>query len=122
MFFNVYQILILCILYIDLIGVPPAVNNGTEGSLHHILKNPPVLNTPSSTSYTDCTYPDNDVDYGRRSDLNTSLCQCTPPGVSTHRMAEYPVHIVWIMYNTNRTYIYKSVVMLPHEIKSKELV
>ena len=71
---------------IDLIGIPPSDNNGTEGSLHHILKDPPTLVPSSPSTYTDCLYPENDADYMRRADLSTAMCQCTPPTVSAHHI------------------------------------
>lgn len=42
------------IIFIDLMGISPAPNNGTPGALHDIMHNPPTLQTTPMVSYRDC--------------------------------------------------------------------
>ena len=79
--------------FVDLVGVEPSENNGTEGSLHHILKDPPILKQADSLPYTSCEYPKNETVYERRADLVTSKCTCNPPNVCC-----YTVHYVKHLY------------------------
>lgn len=61
-----------------LTGVSAAQNNGTEGSLYHLLKTPPPLPLllPGVT-YQDCNFPADDEEYELRANLTNTGCQCS---------------------------------------------
>ena len=59
----------------------PGPNNGTEGSLYHLLRHEPPLPVIDSAEYTDCDYPVDNSDYTRRSDLDGPGCQCDVTGL-----------------------------------------
>ena len=53
-----------------------APNNGTEGSLYHMLKQPPAIpDFPDGVAYQTTQYPDGE-DYIRRANLTTAGCDC----------------------------------------------
>lgn len=56
----------------------PAPNNGTMGSLHHMLRNPKPLPDDSTTPTPkmDCPFPSTDEDYNMRLENDTSGCHC----------------------------------------------
>jgi len=60
-----------------LTNIDPLPNNGTQGSLYHLLRDPPVLPpTQSNSSYNQCPYPDSDGEYEERANLTDTGCQC----------------------------------------------
>jgi len=69
------------------LGVSPAANNGTEGSLYHLLVSAPRLSRPlSGSEYSRLEFPANDTQYETRRDADTG-CNCTDSKVllSGHR-------------------------------------
>ncbi|XP_070556161.1 venom phosphodiesterase CdcPDE-like isoform X3 [Ptychodera flava] len=60
----------------DILGVEAAPNNGTRGSLNHILRNPIPIEEPDKTDSSapnDCPFP---ADYHRRIEMDMSNCTC----------------------------------------------
>lgn len=67
----------------DALGVPPGLNNGTDGALYHALRNPPPLpEAPDSVTYDSCDFPQTEEEYNRRANLNTTGCTCEYDAVS----------------------------------------
>ncbi len=63
----------------DLLGIPAGPNNGTDGSLYHLLREPPPVPPPPVadpvTQYGDCDFPPQDQ-YDDRANLTVSGCVC----------------------------------------------
>ncbi|XP_072026904.1 venom phosphodiesterase 2-like [Amphiura filiformis] len=62
----------------EILGIDPAPNNGTAGSLHHLLNHPnPLPPTPAPVGTPDdCPYPSTDEEYYDRIDNDMSQCIC----------------------------------------------
>lgn len=92
---------------VGLTNVTAAPNNGTEGSLYHLLKRPPPLESPEpGQEYQDCNFPANDQEYEIRANLTNTGCQCSVVNISflsnhcfseTHKSYTYRVYrfIYW---------------------------
>ena len=65
-----------------LTDVTPAPNNGTEGSLYHILRNAPteIPDSGASQDYETCGYPQTDDEYEQIA--NDTDCSCELSWVS----------------------------------------
>lgn len=62
----------------NLTGVPPAPNNGTEGSLYHLLRKNVAPPSPEpGLDYMTCSFPVDDNDYQQRANLTITGCQCS---------------------------------------------
>lgn len=49
--------------FVDLLEINPAPNNGTPGSLYHLMMTPPNMNQPSFPEVKQCPLPnDQEVD------------------------------------------------------------
>ena len=68
----------------EILGVEPAPNNGTMGSLHHLMNHPKPLPPPPTPEgmVENCPYPGSDEEYYDRIDKDMSDCICVL-GVST---------------------------------------
>ncbi|XP_030838591.1 venom phosphodiesterase 2 [Strongylocentrotus purpuratus] len=70
----------------ELLDLEPAPNNGTMGSLHHMLRNPKPLPDDSTTPTPkmDCPFPSTDEDYNMRLENDTSGCDCNATDVEMY--------------------------------------
>ncbi len=64
---------------LEIIGVPPSTNNGTDGSLYNTLRNAPLQIPDSGASeyYGVCAYPATDDDYEQRANATDCSCELT---------------------------------------------
>ena len=62
----------------EILEVEPAPNNGTMGSLHHLLNHPKPLPPPATPEgmVENCPYPGSDKEYYDRIDNDMSNCVC----------------------------------------------
>ncbi|XP_041484492.1 venom phosphodiesterase 2-like [Lytechinus variegatus] len=70
----------------ELLDLDPAPNNGTMGSLHHMLRNPKPLPNDSVIPIPemDCPFPSNDDEYNSRLQDDMSGCQCNSTSVEMY--------------------------------------
>ena len=62
----------------DLADVSAAPNNGTEGSLYHLLRDPPTLPPRSNGgSYSTGQYPSTDAQYDSLVNAADAACDCS---------------------------------------------
>ena len=77
-YFNASLETIVILLITELMGIKPALNNGTLGSLHHILKNPsPLVDSSKNTDPEYCPLS------GNTSSLWVPVCGCLNQKVGT---------------------------------------
>ncbi|XP_064625490.1 ectonucleotide pyrophosphatase/phosphodiesterase family member 3-like isoform X2 [Lineus longissimus] len=72
---------------VNITGVP---NNGTMGSLHHMLTNPSTLpQRDQGHAYENCSFPSDPTEYSKRAAAQTSCTNCAlPPGVTVKTIDE----------------------------------
>ena len=80
---SLLEYLLMSDCHTDILDVAVAPNNGTSGSLHHMLRQPSTIPTatPPLTDYNNCPYPNDDVAKQRR---NESDCTCDDWQVGCH--------------------------------------
>ncbi|XP_072170043.1 venom phosphodiesterase 2-like [Diadema setosum] len=70
----------------ELLDLEPAPNNGTMGSLHHIMRSPKPLSDvqPNPVPEMECPFPATNPDYDNRVQNDTSGCICNAVDVKTY--------------------------------------